>query len=545
MEKQKEQGEKSIRFMRRGWGLPCLLAFFFSACIVFGAQLERQGSVSFTNPSTWLLLLLLTLVVAPLLRASWNLAGSRRRCFPPEQESPAEGNELRSFGIYALIIFLCYLPVLLAVYPGFFVYDAQDELMQVVTRSFSTHHPLLHVLLMGGTVQAGYKLTGDYNVGIAAYTVLQMLLLSGIFSWCICRLKREGMGKAGRIACILYFGWFPVIVMFVLCSAKDGLFSGMLLAVVMVLRRWQAEGVSVGKEWILFAVSSVLMMLLRHNGFYAFIVFGVLFCRGKRLLLSAGAALLALFLSSALSFAFQAEDSEHQEMLTVPIQQLARVYCMDGGSLTEEEKQILYEVLPEDALRRYSPKVSDGVKVFFDNEAFEKAPWRYGRLWLSLGLRHPFTYLNAWFMTSYGFWYPHAVVDVYRGNTVFTFTYGDSSYFGYEVEKPGVRHSLIPWLDKVYRSISLDVVWQKLPVLSLFLAPGGFVFWFMVYVLGFFIDTKRPGRAVPYLLPLLVWATVLLGPTYLVRYVVFWWFLLPVLCWDLINEGNCAILTKA
>lgn len=33
----------------------------------------------------------------------------------------------------------------------------------------------------------------------------------------------------------------------------------------------------------------------------------------------------------------------------------------------------------------------------------------------------------------------------------------------------------------------------------------------------------------PFVLPLLVFLTFLLGPTYLVRYVVFWWVLVPLL----------------
>lgn len=47
---------------------------------------------------------------------------------------------------------------------------------------------------------------------------------------------------------------------------------------------------------------------------------------------------------------------------------------------------------------------------------------------------------------SYGFWYPDTVIDVYSDNSVFTFTYKDSSYFGYEVEEPGFRDSRIPCL---------------------------------------------------------------------------------------------------
>lgn len=145
--------------------------------------------------------------------------------------------------------------------------------------------------------------------------------------------------------------------------------------------------------------------------------------------MSAWGDFVGYFLASAgLAYAFSAEDSENQEMLTVPIQQLARVYRYDKESLDSEDLEALYEILPEDVLARYVPKVSDGVKIGFRNDAFAADPIRYGKLWLKTGIRHPFTYLNAWFMTSYGFWYPDTVIDVYKGNSVFTFTYEDSSF---------------------------------------------------------------------------------------------------------------------
>ena len=537
MDKLEEDRTKSFNFMKTGWLLPGIFSLLFSICMMFGGSLERRGSVTFTSPLLWLGIVMLSLIVTPIVKLLWDRLKGVRTLRRRQPMQFGQRSMMCTFLIVAVIIFLCYLPIFLAVYPGFFVYDAQDELMQVITRNFSTHHPLLHVLLMGGMVQAGYKVTGSYNLGIAFYTLFQMLVLSCFFSWCICRLKQAGMGRMGRIAAALYFGIFPVVVMFALCSAKDGLFSAMLLAMVMVLRNWQAERKTDNKGLILFSIAGVLMMLFRHNGFYAFVVFAVLVFRKKKLLLSAGMAVCYLLISSGLAFVLHADDSEHQELLTVPIQQMARVYSLEGDELTEEEKQTLYEILPKEALLRYTPKVSDGVKVAFDNEAYGKNPGKYLKLWLSLGLKHPFAYLNAWFMTSYGFWYPGATIDVYRGNTVFTFTYEDSSYFGYEVEQPGERHSFLPWLNELYRSFSLDVIWQRIPVLSLLFSPG-FLFWFTAFVLGFLCYAGKRNRAVPYLLPLLVWATVLLGPTYLVRYVVFWWFLLPVLCFELLSFDN-------
>lgn len=45
-----------------------------------------------------------------------------------------------------------------------------------------------------------------------------------------CRIKR-----AFRVAASLYFGFFPVIVMFALCSAKDGIFTGAMLLLLIAL----------------------------------------------------------------------------------------------------------------------------------------------------------------------------------------------------------------------------------------------------------------------------------------------------------------------
>lgn len=208
--------------------------------------------------------------------------------------------------------------------------------------------------------------------------------------------------------------------------------------------------------------------------------------------------------------------------------QLARVYHYEKDSLSQEDLQCLYRYLPEEALERYTPKVSDMVKVGFDNEAFAGDKAGLVKLWFRLLLKHPSAYLNAWLMTSYGFWYPDTVIDVYRGNQVFTFQYADSSYFGYEVEQPGHRESKLPWLDQLYKKLSLEVFQQKLPVVSMLFSPG-FMLWTMLFLLGGFCYAGYYRRVIPYMLLLLCFLTVVIGPTYLVRYVVFLWFAVPLL----------------
>ena len=527
------------------WFLPGVFGFLFAFCMIAGSSLDVAESVPFTEPGLWFAVIMLGIASGLVLRYWWDRIYGLRT----EQGSSNEGAfkeseriSLKSWLIRSIIIFVCYLPVFLAVYPGFFVYDAQDEYMQVVTRNFTTHHPLVHVLLLGGIIHLFYKLTGAYNVGIACYTLFQMLVMSGIFGWCIEQLKERGLKKTGQVLLTAYFGFCPVLVMFSLCSAKDGLFTGMLLVMVVLLREICLEPESFLKKKgkvFLFLLASLGMMLLRHNGFYAFLVFIPLVTLVLRkywkpvlfyLLLI---VVLYLGIDKGVAVLLKADASENQEMLTVPIMQMARVYTTDKD-ISADEKVQLENYLPKEALERYVPKVSDGVKVAFDNEAYATDKAGFWKLWLKWGAENPFTYMNAWFMTSYGFWYPDTVIDVYRGNTVFTYTYEDSSYFGYEVEAPGHRESKIPWLDELYRKMSLEIFQQKVPVISMLFSPG-FMFWAMMFLLGFFLYVGEIRRIMPFMLPLLVWLTVILGPTYLVRYVLFLWFAVPLLLWEVVS----------
>ncbi len=527
------------------WVLPSLFGLGFSLCMVFGACLDERGSVPFENGRMWISILTLSGLCALLVRFLWNRLFSLLEKQNGKADVRADilvrdGGKLgRSPLFYGGLIFLLYLPVFLAVYPGFFVYDAQDELMQVITRNFTTHHPLFHVLLLGGIIQFVHKLTGSYNLGIACYTLVQMALLAGIFGWCVFRLRKRGMRKGFCLLFTVYFGICPVLVMFSLCSAKDGLFSGMLLLMTLFLSglfRSPEDFFADRKNPLLFGLCSLIMMLLRHNGTYAFLAsaFCILIYIGKRerayvkRILVVFAVTFAAYLAAhnGIRMALSADDSEHQEILTVPIQQLARV--AQWGEAQDEDLEILYRYLPAEALKRYTPKVSDGVKISFDNQAFCEDRGSFWKLWLKWGLENPFAYLNAWFMTSYGYWYPDTVIDVYRGNTVFTYTYEDSSYFGYEVEEPGSRESKIPWLSELYRKMSLEVFQQKVPVVSMVFSPG-FLFWVWTFVLCFWWYGGRMDKLMPYLPVVFCFLTVLLGPTYLVRYVVYLWAALPFL----------------
>lgn len=519
-----------------------VFSLLFSTAILFGARLDSVENVDVSDVTLWLHLAAFTVIFMGLVLLLWRLMdGLRGRSISSVGKMVDKitnvlkmtdaGADIAAF----LFLLLCWLPVFLAVYPGFFVYDAQDEYVQVATRTFSTHHPLVHVLLLGGIVCGVHKLTDSYNLGIACYMVFQMALAAGGFTFLFSYLRKKKISRALRLIGLVWLGLFPTVVMFTLCSAKDALFTlALLMLLVCLLEMGTEEVFFESKGWrILFVCSGAAMMLLRNNGFYAFLVMIPLLLLLKKnrrrqvLFLSACAVAGCLLINGGLKTALHADDSEYQELLTVPIQQLARTYKYAPEVFSEEDREILYEVLDEEALSLYTPRLSDPVKYRFDNEAFAGDKGKYAKLWLRVGAKKPLIYLNAWWMTSYGFWYPDTVINVYGGNTVFTFTYKDNSYFGYEVELPGVRESRIPWLDEVYRKLSLEVWKERIPVVSWLFSPGA-MFWFYAFLFAWLLNNGRYEIMYPFLPIFLLWLTVLLGPTYLPRYVLFFWYALPL-----------------
>lgn len=572
----------------------------------WGSQLESAGNVNFAALTTWLVPLLIAAVAAPMLsglflwlekggmgkrkRGASQVCGAESRgadqsggaafCSAgrgggaescgADQRGGTVGRSGRwnrlcaawddlpqvcRFLLAALFLFLAWLPVFLAVYPGFFAYDATDELEQVLTGSYVTRHPLLHVLLLGKTVLGVEGLTGSYNAGIAAYVLFQMAAMALLLSWETGCLKKLGAGRALRGVSLCFFAFFPVIPMYVLCTSKDIWYTAGMLAAVTLLcllvkarkeERTSCDGteasvrISVHRPpqkqkgmsyWIGLGCALFVMAVFRNNGFYVFLIMilALLWLAGRenrrRAAVTAGVVLLLVLGQNALlKAALHPADTGVQETLTVPIQQLSRTWNYSPEVFSEEDREALFEILPQEVLERYTPKLSDLVKIDFNTENYEKNPARYRKLWLKTGLKAPFTYMNAWLMTSYGFWYPDASIDVYNGWR----SYVKSSWFSFETEEPGVRDSHFPWLEEQYRKLSLENIVQQIPVISWLFSPG-FLCWAFILA-GLFLAASERFKTLLALAPVyLNWLTVLLGPTYLVRYVLIFWFALPLL----------------
>ena len=221
---------KSNRENTRAWLMSGLFGILTGAFLVLGYQLEKLDRIDLSDRNSMMVMVMLMMIVTVDSRYVWrgyDVALTGRKLFgfitlPKYIDNDAPGK--RDFLVNWVLMILLSIPVFMAEFPGFFVYDAQDELNEVLTRTFTTHHPLFHVLLLGGTIALLHKISGSWNLAIFGYLFLQMLVITAIFAYAVTYMQKKGIGKKSRILWVLFYGAFPTIVMYTLCSCKDSLF---------------------------------------------------------------------------------------------------------------------------------------------------------------------------------------------------------------------------------------------------------------------------------------------------------------------------------
>ena len=510
-----------------------------SFCYIAGYQLDNYYTLDLMEKTLYLQLLLGTVGFSVVLYGLWTLVGryGERLCAQPQIQFKLP------YGVCVLFFFLCSLPAWLSLFPGGFAYDALGEWEQFKNQMITSHHPVIHVCVVGGLLEFFHDLTGSYNVGIAVYTFCQMVIMANIFAIALRIMKKLHFPGIFQWIAFLFWGFSPVIQLFSISVTKDVVFTGMeLLFFLYVLwfYRDRADFFQKPGRLVAFCVVALCTMILRNNGLYIVAIMLIYMLFGSRqywkrfgLMLFGILVAYGLYVGPFYS-ALDVEAGGIEEMLSVPLQQMARVHRYDYESLSQEDLELLYQVVPKENLDLYRSTVSDFVKSGFQKEAFDANKGEFIKLWIKWGLEHPLTYVNSFLINTVDFWYPGAVVDGYMHAN------DRSSYFDYQVDEPGTEIVLLPKVHEFYEAISHDAAAQKVPFAFLVLSPG----WYLIVSLVIFLYLwyQRSYRLMqPMFILVLSVLTVLLGPVALVRYVLILYYAFPVVLGMFLCHGEIGI----
>lgn len=523
------------------WAFACVylgsLVFLFFQGLGFILNTEIFGSIGVSFKKLGLLFaaaVVLALLLSLLLLKLIDSHRLRRLL------SPKAGSKTLSYPLIFLVLFLLWLPCYLAFFPGITAYDTGYQWIIFRDSRLTTHHPLLHTLLLGWPLQLAQQLFGSYNVGIALHCLGQLLLQAAVIAYGIFSLQKLRMPRWLFWLISLFYGLFPLFPVLGISTTKDVLFC-----VFFALAIISAVNASLSKDSLphiaVFAFALALSMLFRNNAVYAalavcaVILLCLLKLRSKKFTLRILAAILAAIIAAEFSFAAlqrlcRAEDGSPVEMMSVPLQQIGRVYTEHYNELSEDDMDRLAIFFRMDWLELYKALLSDPVKGSFSYPAFRSASGDFVRLWAELGLRFPAAYLDAFFYNTIPLWYlwDDRVLEVKDCYVEMGFAnIGDTAY----------PDSKLPALERLYRSGVEEGGIRDIPILSM-LSQMSFYTWVLFAAFVLLLAKRRYELLFIPLLPLMYLATLLLGPCILPRYCFVAIACVPVILGWLVHLAN-------
>lgn len=538
-----------------------MFLFFFLLAIsqYIGWRLQRDGDIRWT---LWSVLALVLGGMLAAVAASWaflwmeGLIGrkkaGRAALQGAEQTSERSGKVSRlekwlrpshCFVLSFATMLLCWWWGYMAYYPGICSYDITIQAGQVVSGSYGTHHPLAHTLLVGLFMRLGAAM-GNVNTGIALYTVFQMICLAAAFAAGIAWLRAIGTGKVWVWLTWIWGCLFPIHLYMSITVTKDVFFTVFfilqLICFCQLLRRGAGRpGVS---GWDLcYLLSTVGMILFRNNGRYAllpvlfFLAAGCIRHHGdRRLLLRLLAGTLAGFLLgsaglSLLSRAMSAQQGDKREMLSIPIQQLARTMIYHGGvgvldeddaTMEDEDIRLVNDFILDEAYREYRPDIADPVKRHTYTHVVRYRTGEFLKTYLRLFVRYPGDYVNAAFAVNMGYYYlgdtSHAHIN--ENGVEQGLGYIQTRWVEHELKDYGIyKDSKLEGLYRAMERYADGNLYLYTPVLCLIMIPGIYLWIWLFAVVRLWIRKK-------YLLLLPIsfvagyYLTLVLGPAVQLRY---------------------------
>lgn len=444
-----------------------------------------------------------------------------------------------------IFLFICYLPYIIVYYPVILNPDGGYQIQEVMGiptwyldsvvlpenyTNITNFNPVIHTLLLGGLFKFGH-IIGNDNFGLFLYTLVQVTIVIGIFAYTISYMYKNNFNKKIIYFSLLSIAFIPVFPNYAITGVKDVIFSALILLYVVRIYDFIKKSSST-KDIIILTLISILIVLFRNNGFYTILLsLPFLLLLKKKML---GIVISFLFVTSFYySFNkvilpyYNVPNTSIREVLSIPFQQIARLSKYHPEKISDEDKLVIDKILEFDTLKdRYKPSIVDPVKNKFNKNYTNEDLSNFFSVWYKYLSKHPITYLNATFNTTYGYFYP---------NTTNWYLY---TKMNKELQEKGLDYhfnSLDP-VREVFRGIGN--YYSSLPIIGLTVNIG-FNIWVLFIMAMMYIVNKKKELLLLLLPAFTIFLACIVGPvnSYF-RYVLPIVYSMPFMINVLYNELN-------
>lgn len=318
-----------------------------------------------------------------------------------------------------LLIIVTWTPSYLAYYPGICSYDFQVQMEQIQNLFWIDHHPQMHTWLIYGFWSLGKNVFHNTNLGIGLFSFIQMCILAASFIYGIKVLTKHHFGTMKRMLLLLFAIVYPFHMFMGISMTKDVLFAAffyfLLASIVDVLLTGDNQLRWSGTEVVIF-LTMLPVIWFRNNARYAiFVLLFILLCTAifskkkklyTRILIACGSGtIVALIVLSITVNVFDIQQGDRKEMLSMPMQQLARTLYYHEEELDQDTREFLGNIILDQAWKEYNPTISDPVKRHIYTKYIKDNYREFIDVYISLGLAYPGDYVNATLALDAGYFY--------------------------------------------------------------------------------------------------------------------------------------------
>lgn len=394
------------------------------------------------------------------------------------------------------------------------------------------HHPVLTTLLYGAFGWISDQLTGNWMAGVFLYCLLQGIAHIIAFTCAIAYLRKRGCPIVLCFCAYIFLCIMPFISTWAMCMVKDSLFGVLCVPYfIMLFEAVRTHGASLARtrSIVLFVVLGLLLCLTRKMGVFMVVPTALILWLALRRTPGLGKAcgiqaatcvlVVGLLLPYVVFPLAQIAPGGAQETFGPLFQQTARYLRDYGDEISVQEKRAISAILDYEKLaNQYQYDFADSVKYRYNLNATPEQLLDYLSAYLTMGARHPDSYLAA-FASLAGFYVAPTAYANIRMVTVDTRMGDDDRYM---LWNPPALDELRTTLDEAYTAVATT------PGLDIPLLIVTYAFWLPAGLI--FTCIRRRMRCGTLLAPaLILLAFVLISPVYDARYCVPIFDLAPLL----------------
>ncbi len=507
-----------------------IYSFFLSQAIVSGNlvhYVEMRSSISENyirlNTTSVLTGLSLAVLIYPTTLLLYHMIQCIKMPETPPNNSPQKTSMI--FIVCWMFIFIAWLPYLSSYYPGGIVGDGACALEEALKSGVPSHSHwgILHILSLRFFLHLSIRLGSDLNFGVFLYVIAQSLLYSAVCAAVVNKLRSVGVPAILVCGTELMYAASGFFASFSISLWKDGLFSSAVLLLALLLWNLPEKSPYTARHIVPFTFISLFLCFWRSNGLYVLLLclVGIALllkkCGKQLIICGLTVAVFTMVVQGPVYEALHIGKDTLVQSFSVPIQQVAAA-INEGAELTEYQKEILFQIIPEDIWsERYCPTLSDDLKNAADIIYLQDHAVDFIKIWFQLLLSNSGTYIRAYLMQMLGYWQP----GVYQGN-----------YYDYwlGIQDPfGRGWAQKDWIETLTGRSIRPVLEKRMEFI-----PSGTMVWGMLLALSLIIaQNSNSKKRLLVLLPLLAsWCITLIAApiAYAYRYIVMIPMALPILC---------------